>query len=326
MAGDESGFDLLRRSLAMSRELNFEDHVARAYVNLTRNLVLLQRLHENEPVIEEALQYCGHRDLDLQVPYLRATRAQMNAQLRPVGRARAEALETLATLGLAPVHRFVLLLALVIVNLRSGTEDRTHADELRRVVRTLAENQRTARFAILQAEVAWLSGEPVTADGELATVYRHTLDFGDYRDATELGVWLHRLGLDVQQAPHQTGAFRDAVADPVAAAERLIEAGNRYDAAVLLTDGDASDVRRALEIFNELGAAPAAAVATATLRSWAWPGSREGRAGRPATTRTGSPRGRSRCSSWSASDSLTPRSPNGCSCPSGPSTTTCRRS
>ncbi|MFL6099051.1 MAG: ATP-binding protein [Actinomycetales bacterium] len=266
MGGDESGFDLLRRSLAMSRDLNFEDHVARAYVNLTRNLVLIQRLHENEPVIAEALQYCGHRDLDLQVPYLRATRAQMNAQLGRWDEARDEALETLAILGLAPVHRFVLLLPLVTVNLRSGTEDRAHADELRRVVRTLAENQRTARFAILQAEVAWLSGEPVPADGELATVYRHTLEYGDYRDATELGVWLHRLGLDVQQAPHQSGAFRDAVADPIAAAERLIEAGNRYDAAVLLTDGDESDVRRALEIFNEMGAAPAAAVTAAALR------------------------------------------------------------
>src|SRR4029079_5835311 len=132
MAGDESGFDLLRQSLAMSRDLNFEDHVARAYVNLTRHLVLLQRLYEKEPVIEEALQYCGHRDLDLQVPYLRATRAQMNAQLGRWDEARGEALETLATLGLAPVHRFVLLLPLVIVNLRSGTEDREHTDELRR--------------------------------------------------------------------------------------------------------------------------------------------------------------------------------------------------
>lgn len=266
MSGDDTGLDLLRQSLEMSLAGNFEDHVARAYVNLTRNLVLLQRLHENEPVIEAALEYCAHRDLDLQVPYLRATRAQMNVQLGRWDLAREEARATVATVGLAPVHRFVLLLPLVMVSLRTGEEDSEHAEELRRIVRTLDENQRTARFAIVQAEAAWLSGETVPPDGELAAIYRHTVEFGDYRDATELGVWLHRLGLDVAQAPHQRGAFRDAVADPVGAARRLLDAGNRYDAAVLLTDGDEADVRAALEIFNEMGAGPAAAVAAAALR------------------------------------------------------------
>jgi DNA-binding NarL/FixJ family response regulator len=39
-----------------------------------------------------------------------------------------------------------------------------------------------------------------------------------------------------------------------------------YDAAVCLTDGDEADVRRALETFTRLGAAPAVAVAQARLR------------------------------------------------------------
>ena len=46
----------------------------------------------------------------------------------------------------------------------------------------------------------------------------------------------------------------------------LLALGCEYDAAVCLTDGDEADVRRALETFARLGAAPAVAVAQARLR------------------------------------------------------------
>src|SRR4029077_5375449 len=105
--GDENGFDLLQESLSMSLELGLEDHVSRAYVNLTRNLVTLMRLREDEVLLEEALTYCGNRDLDLQTPYLRGTRAMMNVQLGRWHAAEIEARDTLATAGITPVHRFV---------------------------------------------------------------------------------------------------------------------------------------------------------------------------------------------------------------------------
>jgi DNA-binding NarL/FixJ family response regulator len=264
--GDESGFELMRQSLTMSLELGLEDHVARAYVNISRNLVTLMRLEENAVLVEEALRYCGNRDLDLQAPYLRATRAMMNVQLGRWHEAAIEARETLATVGITPVHSFVSLLPLVLVNLRTGTADPERTEELRRLAHGLAENQRSARFAIVLAEAAWLSAEVVAPDGELATIYRHTVEFGDHRDATELGVWLNRIGLAVEQPAHQTGPFRDSTRDPLAAAERLFAAGNRYEGAVLLTDGGEDDVRRALETFNEMGAGPAAAVTAARLR------------------------------------------------------------
>jgi DNA-binding NarL/FixJ family response regulator len=256
----------MRQSLAMSLELDLEDHVARAYVNLSRNLVTLQRLEEIEVLVEEALQYCRHRDLDLQTPYLRSTRALMNVQRGWWDEAEIEARDTLATVGITPVHRFVSLLPLVTVNLRTGAADQERTDELRQLAYGLNESQRSARLGIVLAEAAWLSAEEVEPDGELATIYRHTLELGDHRDATELGVWMHRLGLPVEQPVHQTGPFRDATRDPLAAAERLFAAGNRYEGAVLLTDGGEDDVRRALEIFNEMGAGPAAAVTAARLR------------------------------------------------------------
>jgi DNA-binding CsgD family transcriptional regulator len=264
--GDETGFELLRQSLDMSLDLGLEDHVARAYVNYSRNLVALHRLRENEVFIEEALLYCGHRDLDLQVPYLRATRAHMNMLLGRWEEAAAEADEVLTVPGLAPVHRFVLLLPRVTVGLRSGAFDAGQHSELRRLVHRLEESQRSMRYAVLEAERAWLAGESLPADGEAARTYRHGLELGDHADATELGVWLHRVGVPVEQPAQQAGPFRDAVLDPVAAAERLLDAGNRYDAAVLLLDADETAAKRALEIFNDMGAAPAAALATAQLR------------------------------------------------------------
>jgi hypothetical protein len=68
-----------------------------------------------------------------------------------------------------------------------------------------------------------------------------------------------RAGLTVDPPSIRHGAFRDALTDPRSAAAHLELLGSRYDAAVCLMEGSQEDLRQELEIFNRLGAKPAAA-------------------------------------------------------------------
>jgi DNA-binding CsgD family transcriptional regulator len=265
--GDPSGLEEIGDSLSRSLALNAEDHAARAYVNLAFGLVGLRLADRAEVVIEEGLAYCASHDLDLQSPYLRASRALMNVHRGRWAEARAESTQILADPVIAPVHRFVTLLPLTLVTVRSGGAADALMEELGGIAHDLDEVQRLAPYACVRAEAAWLAGKDLSAGEELMDIYVRTTRCGDRRDQSELGAWLCRLGLGAEvSASCPVGPFRDAPGQPGRAARRLQALGCEYDAAVCLTDGDEADVRRALETFARLGAAPAVAVAQARLR------------------------------------------------------------
>jgi hypothetical protein len=214
-----------------------------------------------------------------------------------------EANEVLAVPGTTPVHRFAALLPVVTVNIRTGAPDTAMLRELGRLAHDLGEVQRLGAYANLRAEFLWLAGQQVTADAELSAIYTRTTSSGERTAATELAWWIHRAGLTVDPPSTRLGPFRDALADPRSAAAPLERLGSRYDAAVFLMDGNQEDVRQALEIFNRLGAKPAAAAAQATLRKLG--ASKIPRGPRPTTRRD--PHGLT---------ARQPRSRSGCSCPS----------
>jgi DNA-binding CsgD family transcriptional regulator len=264
--GIPEGLQRLRKSLQLSLELGAEDHASRAYANLSHHLVALRHLDDAGRVLDEGLAYCAARDLDVQIPYLRATRALMNVRRGHWTAALNEANDVLALPGATPVHRFAALLPAVMVSIRTGSSDGAMIPELGRVAHDLGEIQRLAAYANVRAEALWLAGQHVTADAELSAIYGRTTSSGERAAATELAWWLGRAGLTVDPPSIRHGAFRDALADPRSAAADLELLGSQYDAALCLMEGNEEDLRQALEIFNRLGAKPAAAAAQATLR------------------------------------------------------------
>ena len=264
--GIPEGLDRLRKSLQLSLDLGAEDHASRAYANLSHHLVALRRHDDAAAVLDEGLAYCAAHDLDVQIPYLRATRALMNVRRGRWTVAISEANEVLALPGITPVHRFAALLPVATVNIRTGAADTALLRELSQLAYELGEVQRLAAYANVRAEFLWLAGQQLTADAELSAIYARTAASGERTAATELAWWLSRAGLMVDPPSIRLGPLRDALTNPRSAAAHLVRLGSRYDAGVCLMDGDQEDVRQALEIFNRLGAKPAAAAAQARLR------------------------------------------------------------
>ena len=265
--GIPEGLRRLRRSVELSLELsNAGDHVARAYTNLSHHLVGLRLLEDAAIVLDEGLAYCASYDLDVQIPYLRATRALMNVHRGRWTEAMTEATEILALRGSSPIHRFAGLLPAVMVSIRTGAPNPEMTRELGQLAHDLDEVQRLAPYACVLAESYWLAGQQVTVDPELSAIYARTTSSGERTAATELAWWLSRAGLAVDPPTIRHGAFRNALTDPRSAAAHLELVGSRYDAAACLMEGNEEDLHRALEIFNRLGAKPAAAAAQAMLR------------------------------------------------------------
>jgi tetratricopeptide (TPR) repeat protein len=265
--GIPEGLNRLRQSLQLSLELsNTGDHVARAYTNLSHHLVGLRLLEDAEVVLDEGLAYCTSHDLDMQIPYLRATRALMNVHRGRWTEAMTEATEILALRASTPIHRFAGLLPAVMVNIRTGAPNSEMTRELGQLAHDLDEVQRLAPYACVLAESYWLAGQQVTVDPELSAIYARTTSSGERTAATELAWWLSRAGLAIDRPTIRHGAFRDALTDPRSAAAHLELVGSQYDAAACLMEGNEEDLHRALEIFNRLGAKPAAAAAQAMLR------------------------------------------------------------
>ena len=264
--GIESGLDRLRDSLRAALAMGAEDHAARAYVNIGDQLVGFRRLDEAVAVVDEGIAYCSARDLDLQMPYLRSVRALANVFRGRWREGIEEATAVLAMPRITSVHRFVALLPLSVAQLRLGTLPAEQLAEMRRIAYDLGEPQRLAPYARIAVEAAWLAGERVRRDSDLVALYHRCAERADRRDLAELAIWLEWTGAPVETEVRPHGPLATALTDPATAADRLDALGNPYDAAVLRMHCGEEGLRRALATFTELGAAPAAARATARLR------------------------------------------------------------
>lgn len=262
--GDEAGYAELKESLRLSLEIGSEDHASRAFVNLGSEYVSQRRIDEAMAVLAEGIEYCAARDLDLQLPYLRSSRAQASVHAGRWDDAVAEAEAVLARSAGTPLHEYMAVLPLATVAMRRGLP--ADIDDLGRRARELDELHRLVPYAVVRAESLWLRGAALPPDSDVLSIYERGMSGDTRTEMADLAIWLGRLGIPLAADADALGPMRGAYSEPIATAERLAEQGNVYDAAVCLLYGDEGDVRAAAEMFSALGAAPALARAQARLR------------------------------------------------------------
>jgi DNA-binding CsgD family transcriptional regulator len=120
------------------------------------------------------------------------------------------------------------------------------------------ELQRHAPVAAARAEAAWLSGQSEQIPVVAGLGYALALDRNDPWVLSQVAYWMWRAGRDApleRLAPPYALMVRGEWA---AAAEVWAQIGCPYEQALALAEGDEPAQRRALAIFDELGARPAA--------------------------------------------------------------------
>ncbi|MGA8257648.1 MAG: AAA family ATPase, partial [Nocardioides sp.] len=157
--GEIDGLADLELSLEIALAHEMEDHASRAYVNLLSEAFLVRRSDLIDRHLGPALTFLAAHDVDLQWRYLTAGHA---LRLVDIGdwAAATETASTLIDLGsTTPVHRFVVLLPLLLIAVRQGEPHLDLLDEARAIAAVLDEPQRQDPIALIEIELAWLSGE-----------------------------------------------------------------------------------------------------------------------------------------------------------------------
>jgi DNA-binding CsgD family transcriptional regulator len=177
----------------------------------------------------------------------------------------------LAEPGVTLVDRIQPLYVLGRLRARRGDPDAwTPLDEALELAAPRDELQHIGNVRVVRAEAAWLQGDPKRMVAEAQAAYPLAVLVGDPWILGELALWLWRGdGLDNLEPVLVNHPYGLQIQGDWAAAAAGWEAlGCPFEAACALLDSDEEPAqRRALQIFDGLGARPAAAIAARKLRA-----------------------------------------------------------
>jgi DNA-binding CsgD family transcriptional regulator len=210
--------------------------------------------------------YAGTLELTHWDAYLRGWRAMIWLDQGDWSRAEEEAQEICSRTYAAETYRFPALIVLGRLRIRRGDPDAdAPLDIARRLAASMGEPQRTVYVAIAAAEDAWLLPEAADvaleeAKAQLRDAYLMAEQRHSRWGVEDLALWLRILGEPVAGTERFSSPFREHCEGRwKEAAEGWRERGRPYEEALALSAGDEQAQRQALEIFDRLGALPAAA-------------------------------------------------------------------
>jgi DNA-binding CsgD family transcriptional regulator len=234
--------EMLERSLQYALAAGMEEHVARAYTNLSSIAVKQRDTVDAAALLDEGIAYCDTHEMDAWRLYMLAWRATNALNVGDFTAAAATASKVLGHPRTAAISRVHALVALGLVRARRGDPGAGELlAEAQEIAQATAELQRLGPVAAARAEVAWLVGD---ADATLAAIEPvwELAHRGDGWLLGELALWRRRAG--VSEPPP------DGVAEPFAhelkdraeeAAAAWTARGCVYDAALAAGDADALD-------------------------------------------------------------------------------------
>jgi DNA-binding CsgD family transcriptional regulator len=257
----DTGWREIERSLQLSLQHGFQDNVARAYTNLCTSAITHRDYIAGETHAEACLAYCSEYELELIETYVRAFRARVKFEQGAWDAAVSEAEELIALPTISVAARIPALVVLGRVRTRRGDDGADEPlEEARALARETREPQRIVPVAAALAELAWLRGDFAAVAREVRSALECAIRWENSWALGELAFWSSRSSEPIEitdpiAAPYQAQMNGDCLG----AAKAWAALGCRYEEADALADScEEAPRRRALEIFEELGARPMA--------------------------------------------------------------------
>src|SRR5215212_4399780 len=269
-AGDDLGHEELNRSLQLALAGGYLDHAGRAFANLAFTTMLAMRFDEAERWLDTGIAYAIEHDLDLRRGYLLATRAILRARQGRWDAAETEIRQLLRQPKLSSVTRMMALTTLGQVQARRGSpEAAATLDEALALADRTGKLLRLGPVRAARAEAALLTSDPGRVRDEVQAVRELISERGNRWDRGELAWLLWQAGeRDVPTENLAEPYALQIAGDFVGAAATWHDLGCPYeDACALAESADPALVRRALALFEDLGAMPAIGQAIQRLRA-----------------------------------------------------------
>ena len=262
------GLAQLEESLELALTNDFHEHAARAFTNLSTREVTARRYPTARVWLDRGIAYTSERDLEAWRLYMQAWRARVNAETGAWAAAETDAAAVLAMRRPTIISRITALTAVGLIHVRRGDADAMAIlDEALALARPTRETARIFPLLAARAEAAWLAGRADAAEAAAFEGLELPTDREPLLSRSRLTYFLWKLNAAVDlgltdESPHA----RLMRGDWQSAAEYWRDIGCPYEHAEALMEGDVTAVKCALELFETLGATPAAAWAGQRLR------------------------------------------------------------
>lgn len=269
VADDPDGRLHLDRSLDIARAAGLEEVVALVHVNIGSSYGEQYHFAKAEAELQRGKAHSRKHDLDHSGHYMSAWLALTHMFQGRWTEAADLAKSLIAQQDLSAISRIMALVALGRVRVRRGDRGGSEVlDEALRLAERTRTLQRMAPVRAARAERAWFAGELATVTAEAGAALDLALERLHAWHTGEFLFWQAKAGERVTPP--------DWVATPYAlqlsgnwqeAADAWRARSCPYERARALAEGDEAAQCRALEIFDDLGAAPAAAALRRDMRA-----------------------------------------------------------
>lgn len=268
--GLDHGLPMLEESLRRARTARLHEDVARALGNLIASAFENKRHDLTDRYREEAISFAAERDLDLKARCIIGDLGKVLVEEGRWDEATAQAQEVIDRGWFRGRQESLLVLGRVAA--RRGDAEAASMWLDRALYELDAEVWGKGRYEVraARAEAAWLKGDvrlaAVEVEAGLETIDEDRSPWlvGEY------AFWARRVGIDWEPPPGRVSEpyALHLAGHPAKAAAAWASLGCPYEEAQALADSDEpSDLQRALDSFQSLGARPLAARTVERLRT-----------------------------------------------------------
>jgi DNA-binding CsgD family transcriptional regulator len=274
----------LERGFELAVAGRYHDHVERAACNLTCIHYWRRSYAESLAQIERGVAYAMERELTHWEGYLRGWRAMIRLDLGEWAQAEEEAQDISSRPFIGDVFRFPALISLARLRIRRGDPDAgAPLKAARGLSASLGELQRKIYVIVAEAEHLWLlmegpksmGDDPLTEESERRAILAQLAEIQALAKERSVrwivenaALWRYLLGerefatgeLSSPYREHCEGRWQQA-------ADAWRALGMPYELAIALSAGDQPAQHQALDIFDRLGAIPAASRLRRQMRS-----------------------------------------------------------
>ncbi len=250
------GIQLLEQSLEIALRNSYQDHVARAYTNMGSGGVVMKDYVFAKNALDEGIQYCEERDLDIWTTYMLSVKARLYLETGYWDEAYRIADNLIKNEEQAPLAKIGALTVVAKIKIRRGDTDALPLLlEAKAIAFETMELHRIIPVLVALLEYEWITGKDFIEKAALDHVLHMVKQMGNVYENNELAFWLlkarkQHVPLTEFYAGYQV--HNNTMAKKAAGLWKHL--GCPYEQALALFEGSEIDKRQAITIVKKLDA------------------------------------------------------------------------
>jgi DNA-binding CsgD family transcriptional regulator len=251
----KEGIELLMDSLDIALKNSFHEHAARAYTILIIGYLRFKEYDLAMQFLHDGLRYSEERDLDSWTKFLLSVKCGLMLETGNWNEAGSISQKLLCREETAVIRIGAMTTAAIIKMRRSEAASLDMMQQIKSIAFETREHHRIVPAMIICLEYEWLTGNQIITEKELEATLVLVRNVKNKILNSEFAYWLCKVrtqiaGIEELYEPYQflkEGKITEA-------AEFWEKIGCPFEKALALSEGNETDKKNALSIFQQLGA------------------------------------------------------------------------